>query len=135
VATLFEPCTVCGGQREVQFGDRVGPMGLTWSMSKRCRSCNDALEVDDYGPLPPDFRQAVIVEGGEWTLRTNAVDRVALMNVVKEAFKTSLAEAQERVGDLRGTRAEMEWLKELMRRRGLTGEVVSLAEEARGRAR
>ena len=129
--SLERTCPNCGHTVLWNFGETVLGERLIWHASSHCDNCGYHLEEDDRGPLPDDLRVIVLTEQGEWTLRIEDASgsRMLIIKSLREALDLSLlavAQLKERIPGavLSGTRAEMQRLRALLARQGISAAVV-----------
>ncbi|RKI03192.1 hypothetical protein D7Y15_33625 [Corallococcus sp. AB030] len=125
--------TVCGDcGREVDlYGGQSAMDGLRYWAAYRCGHCGGQLEMDGIGIPPESFRQALLRDEGAWGLNVQAsgAHAVLALKCLRAELGLTLADAgalKARIpGTVReGTRAEMEWLKQVLDAKGVTSSVV-----------
>lgn len=131
MALIARTCRDCGRVTDWHIGEAVINGELLWHAAYRCEHCGGMLEMDGRDELPPDFREAVLRQDGEWSLTVPSADshvKVAALQALREALGITLAEAKVYLGLMpgvvrTGTRGEMVFLQRRLERRQVPGEV------------
>lgn len=102
---------------------------MTWSGSFACAKCGAAYEEDGWDELPFGWREAILVEEGEWELRVGSAQVLAVLKVLRGALGLTLAETAQLKARFPGalcvgTQAEMEHLRLRLLAAEETAEVV-----------
>ncbi len=123
-------CPMCGELGQVTVADHAVGFELRWSTSFRCETCGEAVEADDVGRMPEEFRARVIARSGLWAARTAAVtDAKTVASVLARGLGLRLDEALSRARApnrqvVVGTRAEAQQAVAILRAGGVMSEVV-----------
>jgi DNA-directed RNA polymerase subunit RPC12/RpoP len=120
-------CSKCDNLVVWGFGQYHRQNEMTWSGGYRCQNCGNAVEFDSDGFPPENIRRQLLEIGGKWRINFSN-DKSILQKILlelKKVFKLNLSQiVQLKIkgfsDSIGGTRAEMEWLKSLMAKKGVT---------------
>ena len=114
-------CAECNKEIKARVNQTIVNSKLKWYLSSICNDCNSAVEMDDFGFPPPEIRQKILEEEGEWELKANSAElknKVKIIKVLRKALNLSIKDASTFLKNLpniiNGTKVEMQWLKELL---------------------
>jgi large subunit ribosomal protein L7/L12 len=98
---------------------------LVWYSSYKCPFCGACIEADDEGLLPEEIKKVFIETEGLWNLviKENEAKKAKIISIIRQALNLSLIEAGQLAKHIpgtimHGTRAEMEWLQQLLAKDG-----------------
>jgi hypothetical protein len=117
-------CDGCGGLGVAIIVQRLRDGRLSWSAGYCCNACGARLEADGGESLPDDYRRAILLHEGEWAVFLEAgSSRRVVATVLRELFGLTAPEAMARTRDVAvpvwiGTRAECDWIRWHVERRG-----------------
>lgn len=134
MATVSYSCPECRKATQLQVGQSIFGGKLVWYSSYSCTNCGSVVTMDDEG-VPPDYiRHEIIKTEGLWHLYIydeNTRQRLIAVQQMRSALNIPFSE----VGNIlklipgrvkSGTRAEMEWLKNVLLNNGIN---VGILEE------
>ncbi|GAA2316719.1 hypothetical protein GCM10010149_81050 [Nonomuraea roseoviolacea subsp. roseoviolacea] len=132
-AKIPSRCDRCGGSSVRQVNQFINCGQLWWDAEFSCAFCGDGgCEHAGPGQAPEDVRSALLAEHGPSRLCVvgPVASLVSVMQVLREVAKVSLPRARELADELTdtglvGTLAEMEFLRNRLRSRGVIAEVRS----------
>jgi hypothetical protein len=114
-------CDRCNREITANIGQSIIDSKLVWYLSYRCKSCNYAIELDDFGFLPTEIRQKVIQKESEWKLKVDSVEsksKVKIIKILRRALNLSIKDTSKLAKNFphmtRGTKVEMQWLQKLL---------------------
>ncbi|MGW2658474.1 hypothetical protein ACWC1D_33105 [Streptomyces sp. NPDC001478] len=125
--TTVTRCEACGSPLTVELGEYIERGRVRWSITGQCTGCSHAwCEQGVAGPTAARIRDALLIEHGPVRLHLTDAEPnlVAVMRALRDALHVPLPEARARATTLRttglvGTRVEMEFLAEALRRRSI----------------
>ncbi|MFE6975664.1 hypothetical protein [Streptomyces sp. NPDC057682] len=125
--TTTTRCEKCGRPLTLELGEYIERGRVRWSITGQCTGCPHAwCEQGVSGPTATRIRDALLAEHGPVRLQlTNPEPNpVAVLQALRDALHLPLPEARARATTLRetglvGTRVEMEFLAEALRRRAI----------------
>ncbi|WP_375767452.1 hypothetical protein NR798_38110 [Archangium gephyra] len=128
-------CSRCGKPASVYIGEASAGGRLVWSRAFVCEHCGAAWEEDGHGVLPPELREVVLQQQGEWCVDVLSGDsgtRVRALQVLRELLGLTVVEAKPYLKRIpgtvaRGTQGEMERLARRLRELRVEVEVKRLA--------
>ncbi|WNG32354.1 hypothetical protein F0U61_01090 [Archangium violaceum] len=131
MAPLTRSCWQCGAACELGIGQTVQGGRLVWSAGYRCARCGQMVEEDGWGEMPTAYREEVLRVQGEWALEVGSAEpriKVEVVRVLREWLGLTLADAKayfDRIPGqvIRGTQAEMMYVKKQLSARGVDVEV------------
>lgn len=120
MARFEHRCSKCGGTAQTVVGDRCLYGELRWGGRTECAACGSVTEFDGFGEVPDDYKKAIVEQDGEWHLSIESEhNRVAALKVIRELIDVPLAEAKEKLNNIRGTKGWVEWLAWALRAAGI----------------
>jgi DNA-directed RNA polymerase subunit RPC12/RpoP len=134
MATVSYSCPECSKATQLHVGQSIFGGQLVWHSCYSCTNCGAVIEMDDEG-VPPDYiRHEIIKTEGLWHLYVydeNRRQRLIAVREMRSALNIPFSEVDKLLklipGRVKsGTRAEMEWLKNLLLNKGIN---VGIVEE------
>ncbi len=114
-------CADCKKEMTANVGQSIIDLKLRWYLSCICKSCNTAIEMDDFGFPPDEIRQKILNQEGEWKLKINSLElknKAKIIKVLRYALNLSIKDTSKLLKKFpyvaNGTKVEMLWLKELL---------------------
>src|SRR5690349_6492099 len=114
-------CPHCSGPIILTFGQGLHFGRLNWWREFECSRCGSQEHLDDSGLPPPELRQVLLAEWGEWEVVLPDLGDMGTrvthaLTVLRQALGLSLADIailrQHIPGAIRrGTPPELEWLQ------------------------
>ena len=93
---------------------------LRWGGRTECTVCGSITEFDGIGEVPDEYKKIIVEQDGEWRLSIDSEqNRVPALKVIRELTKVSLAEAKEKMNNIRGTKGWVDWLASALRAAGI----------------
>ena len=123
-------CNDCGREAAATISENIVGDELRWAAQYSCAACGCGRKSQGKGlglGFPPlDVWNALLAQHGQWELSFagEAVERKLAAAMIESIVKTSFAEARRRSLDPAnflafGTRTEMEWLANALRKQNL----------------
>jgi len=111
-------CPDCGAKGVKRFAEFVSGDQFVRSASYHCDSCGSSEEADGVDS-PPDIREDFLRKEGLWGIKLAAgCDEMKALSILRKSLGLSPSEmlARKKLSSLaEGTRAEMSWLKEVLK--------------------
>ena len=128
----------CGKIIEATIRDCIYNDNFRWYQTYYCESCGNATEIDGIGNIPPEIKQAIIKQEGEFVLvSTQRKNRAKIIYLLKKMpcgdsnlFQLFKEEKTDKI--FSGTKNEMTYMKNYLITKGIKEsavECLSLRQE------
>lgn len=133
--TVPVECPYCGQMGHAVFGQSVPDGKLRWYRSTYCPTARQHIEEDGdgIGDAPSEYREKLLAAKGSWSVRADEREKLKAIATTKRLLSISLADTAGLLQSFptlyRGTRAEADWLIEMLAKEGIKGKVVQVGSE------
>ncbi len=115
----------CGKTIEATVGDCIYNNNFRWYQTYHCKNCGNATEIDDIGNIPPEIKQAIIKQEGEFVLvSTERKNRAKIIYLLKkmpcgdsDLFEMFKEEKTDKI--FSGTKNEMAFMRSYLITKGI----------------
>lgn len=119
---------------EKRIGLRASRERVAWFGSFVCARCGAAYEEDGWDDVPPEWREAILMQEGEWELRIQPVQLGTVLRVLRAALGLTVSDTGRLKARIPGapcvgTRADMEHLRLRLLEAGEAADVRPRREE------
>lgn len=132
----LEACPRCGVSNALRVGQSNQSGKLRWYEVINCSSCGLHSEADGVGIAPSEIRNLLIKMHGLWAIRIDDIKSTAnILKVLRSSLSLDMKDASSLIKILpgsvySGTKAEAEWLANLLIKAGEVPTLEQLSDAA-----